>query len=221
MSTVDYKVVDAKGKQVGGMPLNSDVFGVRPNEAAVHAVVRWQLAKRRAGTHQALTRSMIEGGKKKPFQQKGTGRARQGSTVSPLMVGGASIHGPLPRSYEHRMPKRLRRLALASVLSDKAAESKLIVVENLVAKEGKTKEFVAQLKAFGIKKERVLVVYGAGDEAVVKAARNIESVVLLPLEGLNVYDILRCTYLLVAKGAIGALEKRCLGSGKGTERDAA
>ncbi|WKZ56319.1 MAG: 50S ribosomal protein L4 [Bdellovibrionota bacterium] len=212
MSTVDYKVVNSKGKEVASMSLSAGVFGVRPHEASVHAVVRWQLAKRRAGTHQALTRSMIEGGKKKPFQQKHTGRARQGSTVGPHMVGGAVVFGPLPRSYEHRVPKRVRRLALASVLSDKVKAGNLVIVDNLSTENGKTKDFAAQLKAFGIKAGRVLVVCDVENELLTRAARNIPEVKILPVEGVNVYDVLHARYLVGSKSAIAALEKRCAGS---------
>lgn len=208
VEAITWKVVNVEGREVGSMSLDAGVFGAEVKPHLVHDTVRWQLARRRSGTHQALTRSMMRGGGKKPFKQKGSGRARAGSIISPLWVGGASIHGPLPRDYDYRLPKRTRKLALISALTDKAQGGKLIVVDEIKA-SGRTRDMAAALKKLGLKRsERVTLVVTGADEKLAQGARNIENVQILPVAGVNVYDLLRNEYLLGTKAAIEALQER-------------
>lgn len=210
--STSIKVLSIEGKEVGTIDLNPEVFGVTPNETLVHDTVRWQLARRRSGTHQALTRSMKKGGKKKPFKQKGTGRARAGSSISPLWVGGASVHGPLPRDYDYRLPKRTRRQALASVLSDKVLNSKVIVIDELTLKEGKTKTMAAALQKIGVvSQSATIIVEGSkGSEAVVRGSRNLPKILTLTATAANVYDILRHEFVVLSKDGVKAIEERVL-----------
>jgi len=204
------KVLTLEGKEVGTIELNPEVFGVTPNESLVHDTVRWQLARRRSGTHQALTRSMMRGGGKKPYKQKGTGRARAGSNISPLWVGGASVHGPLPRDYDYRLPKRTRRQALASVLSDKVLNSKLVVVDELSLKEAKTKLMAAALDKVGVAARNAAIIVSSTDDLVAKASRNLPKVIALTPNAANVYDLLRHDFLVISKDGIKAIEERVL-----------
>jgi large subunit ribosomal protein L4 len=204
------KVLTLEGKEVGTIELNPEVFGVTPNESLVHDTVRWQLARRRSGTHQALTRSMMRGGGKKPYKQKGTGRARAGSNISPLWVGGASVHGPLPRDYDYRLPKRTRRQALASVLSDKVLNSKLVVVDELSLKEAKTKLMAAALDKVGVAARNAAIIVSSTDDLVAKASRNLPKVIALTPNAANVYDLLRHDFLVISKDGVKAIEERVL-----------
>jgi large subunit ribosomal protein L4 len=208
---IAWKVMNLEGKEVGSVELNGAVFGAEINPALVHDTVRWQLARRRAGTHQALTRTMMEGGAKKPWKQKGTGRARAGSGISPLWVGGASIHGPLPRSYDYRLPKRTRRQALMSVLSDKVKSNQLLVVDDLTVKSGKTKDMVAALAKVGVGDKRVTIVLTNENATVARSARNIPNVHLATVAAVNVYDLLKNDLLVTTKAGIAALESRIAG----------
>lgn len=204
------KVVTLEGKEVGTLELNPEVFGVTPNESLVHDAVRWQLARRRSGTHQALTRSMMRGGGKKPFRQKGTGRARAGSNISPLWVGGASVHGPVPRSYDYRLPKRTRRQALASVLSDKLLNSKIVVVDEFALKESKTKAMAAALDKVGVAGRNATIIVASASDPVVKASRNLPKVIALTPTAANVYDLLRHDFIVLSKDGVKAIEERVL-----------
>jgi large subunit ribosomal protein L4 len=175
--------------------------------------VRWQRAKRRAGTHSSLTRTMMKRGNTKPFKQKGTGRARQGSKRSPLMRGGAVLFGPTPRSYEFRFPKRSRRLALASVLTEKRVAGKLIVVDSWEAVAGKTQAFVKNLSALGVKNSSAcLVTCEDVSETLCKASRNVRKVVAQPAEGMNVYDLVTHDYVIISKDALETVRDRVLGN---------
>jgi large subunit ribosomal protein L4 len=205
------------GKEVGSVDLDPEVFAAKIHEAIVHETVRWQLARRRAGTHQALTRSMMKGGKKKPWKQKGTGRARAGSGVSPLWVGGASIHGPLPRDYDFRLSKRSRRQALASVLTSKVQEEKLVILDKLQIPSGKTKDFAAVLKKIGIAEQDAIVVTAKSEDMVTRSSRNIQKVLALSVAGVNVYDLLRHKYIVSTKDGIEALQARVKGQGASEE----
>ena len=153
----------------------------------------------------------MRGGGKKPWKQKGTGRARAGSGISPLWVGGASIHGPLPRCYDYRLPKRTRRQALASVLSDKVQAKQLIVLDSLVVKSGKTKDMAAALGKVGIDGQRVTVVTTESDVTVARSARNLPNVQLASVAAVNVYDLLRNEILVATKAGIEALQTRIKG----------
>jgi len=207
---LSYKVLDVKGKEVGSIDLNPEVFGARIRPHLVQETVRWQLARRRSGTHQALTRTMKSGGAKKPYKQKGTGRARAGSSISPLWVGGASIHGPLPRDYDYRLPKRTRRQALISVLSEKVAKQSLLVLEELKISSGKTRDMAQVLEKLSIAGKKIVVIAEALDAKTVKATQNLPGITVLPVAGLNVYDLMRHPILVGSRAAISAVEKRVI-----------
>ncbi|HEX5318712.1 MAG TPA: 50S ribosomal protein L4 [Stellaceae bacterium] len=194
-------------KEVGDIELADEVFGVPIRRDILARVVNWQLSKRRAGTHKAKGISDISGTTQKPYKQKGTGRARQGSRRSPQFRGGAVIFGPVVRSHEFDLQKKVRRLGLKTALSAKQAEGKLIVIDAATIKEAKTKDLRAQLDALGW--ESVLIIDGAAvDEGFARAARNIPKVDVLPQQGANVYDILRRDTLVLTRAAAEALEAR-------------
>lgn len=209
MSTkISIQVVNMDGKEVERLDLDADVFGIRPSPSVVHQAVRWQLAKRRSGTHSVKTRSFMKGGGRKPFKQKGTGRARAGSNNSPLWVGGAVVHGPTPRSYEFRFPKSMRRLALASVLSDKLKQARIIVLDRFDVASGKTAEMAGVLAKLGVEKSKALVIADGVTEATQRSAKNIPGLDLLPVAGANVYDLMRHDYLVSTKEGVLALQDR-------------
>jgi large subunit ribosomal protein L4 len=209
---VNAKVFDAAGKEKGTVALTPSVFNTTIKTELVHGTVRWQRAKRRAGTHDVLTRSEIKGGKKKPFKQKGTGNARAGSSVSPLMVGGAVVHGPTPRSYEFRLSKKMRKGALASALSAKSGEESFLVIEGMDSATGKTRDAVKLLKAIGVEGEKVLVIIpNEATEQREKFARglqNIERVSVVPSGGVNVYDLVNSAKVLCVRAALSEIEAR-------------
>jgi large subunit ribosomal protein L4 len=201
------KVHSLDNKEVGDIELADDVFGVPIRRDILARVVNWQLSKRRAGTHKAKGISDISGTTAKPYKQKGTGRARQGSRRSPQFRGGAVIFGPVVRSHEFGLQKKVRRLGLKTALSAKQAEGKLIVIDAATLAEAKTKALRAQLDAFGW--GSVLIIDGAAvDEGFARAARNIPKVDVLPQQGANVYDILRRDTLVLTRAAAEALEAR-------------
>jgi len=210
VSDFNCQVLDIKGNQVETMDLNPIVFGYPINEQCVHFVIRQQLASRRAGTHSVLGRSAMKGGGKKPFKQKGTGHARQGSGISPLNPGGAILFGPSPRDYSFKVSKRVRSLALASALSDKFNSGNLRVVDSLNIESGKTRDMVEFLNA--VKTEgKILIVLSRAEAGVLetfRASKNLSKVVVLPPEGVNVYDVVNSDYLVATKVAISALEAR-------------
>lgn len=211
MSTIKYKVLNQEGQEAGSIELDSDVFGAPIKAALVHETVRWQRAKRRAGTHSTLGRSDMKGGGKKPWRQKGTGRARAGSNVSPLWVGGAQSHGPKPRSYEFRLPKRVRLEALKSVLAAKVKSHKLIILEDLQIPEGKTKAMSGVLEAIGVGSDRAVFVCHERNEMVWRAGQNIAKLNLLLVDGMNVYDLMRNKTLISTRSGIAAIQERIRG----------
>ena len=199
------KVYDMAGKQTGEVALADSVFGIEPNAAAVHAVVKNHLANCRQGTQSALTRAEVSGGGKKPWRQKGTGRARQGSTRSPQWTHGGIVFAPKPRSYRYTLNKKLRRLALKSVLSDKAANGNVAVVDALEVAEPKTKVMVGLLNAIDAGKS---VVITDGVKAnVVLSSRNIPGVVTTPADNLSVYDLVNAKTLVIDKQALATIEE--------------
>ncbi|RMG42789.1 MAG: 50S ribosomal protein L4 [Candidatus Dadabacteria bacterium] len=199
------------GKEVDSLELDPAVFAAKVNEGLVYQTVRWQLAKRRSGTHSTLTRGDMKGGGRKPWRQKGSGRARAGSNTSPVWVGGGVAHGPKPRSYNSRLSRRLRRQALASVLTDRQREGRITVLDRLEVESGKTRDFKNMLDQLGVDCARgVLVVLPEKDEKVWRAGRNIPGVTLLPVEGANVYDLMRRGHVLTTRAAIEALQQRVL-----------
>lgn len=207
MPTVD--VYNTNRDVVGQLELNEGIFAVLVKPHVMHEVVLYQLAKRRAGTAKTKGRSEISGGGKKPWRQKGSGRARAGTSRSPIWRGGGTIHGPHPRSYLMRVPKKVRRLALKMALSQKVMEQNLTVVDALQLERIKTKDFAAILDRFEMGK--TLVVLPQADETLEKSARNLPEVKVLRSEGLNVYDLLRYQDLLLTRETVAKLEE-ALGS---------
>jgi large subunit ribosomal protein L4 len=194
-------------EEVGDIDLADDIFGLPVRRDILARVVNWQLAKRRAGTHKAKGISDIRGTTKKPYKQKGTGRARQGSLRSPQFRGGAVIFGPVVRSHEFDLQKKVRRLGLKTALSAKQAEGKLVVLDAARVDEPKTKALRARLEAFGW--ASVLIIDGSEiDQKFARAARNLPKVDVLPQQGANVYDILRRDTLVLTRDAVQSLEAR-------------
>lgn len=194
-------------KAAGDIELNDAVFGLPKRTDILHRMVEWQRAKKQAGTHKTKGVSEISGTGKKPFKQKGTGNARQGSLRSAQFRGGATIFGPVVRSHAYGMPKKVRKLALKTALSAKAAEGKLIILEDAALKEMKTKTLVASFKSLGL--GSALIIDGAElNEPFARAARNIKHIDVLPAVGANVYDILRHDTLVLTRAAVGQLEER-------------
>ena len=199
-------VYDMANKQVGDIELNDDIFSVEVNAGLLHQAVVMQLASQRLGTHATKTRSFVRGGGRKPWRQKGTGRARAGSTRSPLWVGGGTVFGPHPRSYTFSMPRKQRRLALKCALSDKVKSGDLIVLDTLAFEAPKTKEAVKVLAAFETPK-KALFITADEVENVEKSARNIPGVKAIGAMGLNVFDILHHDKVFVTKDAVARIEE--------------
>ena len=199
-------VVDMEGKQVGTVDLSDSIFGIEPNAAVMHQVVLSYLAAQRQGTQSALTRAEVSGGGKKPWRQKGTGRARQGSTRAPQWTHGGVVFAPKPRDYRFTVNKKERRLALKSALSVKAADSDIIVVDSIKTDEYKTKKIVAMLGAIGADK-KALIVLPEVDSKVIKSANNIPGVKTAQVNTINVYDILNADKLIIAKDAVSKIEE--------------
>ncbi len=199
MPSVSVKTLG--GKSAGSVDLDEEIFGIEPNMAVMHQVVNAQLAARRAGTHKTKTRSEVRGGGAKPWRQKGTGRARAGSTRSPIWIGGGNAHGPRPRDYSERTNKKMIKLALRSALSDRAADDKVVVVDGWSFDKPSTKQAKAALAALGVE-GRALVVVGREDENAVRSFRNLPEVHLLAADQLNCYDVLVSDYVVIAKDAL-------------------
>ena len=202
----NVSVYNMEGKEVGTVELNDAVFGVEVNEHLVHLAVLQQLADNRQGTQKAKTRSEVSGGGRKPWRQKGTGHARQGSTRSPQWTGGGVVFAPTPRDYSFKMNKKEKRAALKSVLSDKVATSKLIVLDELKFDEIKTKKFQAVLTNLKVE-EKALVVLGEKDDVVIKSANNLPFVQTALPNTINVYDVLKAGTLILTKDAVAKIEE--------------
>ena len=204
MSTIN--VVSMTGRKVGTVELNDAIFGIEPNQAVMHEVVKNHLANCRQGTQSALTRGEVSGGGKKPWRQKGTGHARQGSTRAPQWTHGGIVFAPKPRSYSYVLNKKVKRLAMKSALSAKLAAGEIVVVNHIKMDSIKTKDFRAFLTA--VKADgKALVVTPAVDEIIVKSARNIPGVETTFANLLNVYDILKAKYLVIDKEALAVIEE--------------
>ena len=199
-------VYDMNGKQVGEVELSEAVFGIEPNESVVHDVVKNHLANCRQGTQSALTRAEVSGGGKKPWKQKGTGHARQGSTRAPQWTHGGIVFAPKPRDYSYTLNKKVRRLALKSVLSAKAQSADIVVIDEIKMDEIKTKSFKSFLKAVNADC-KALVVTAENDELVVKSAANIPGVMVTFANLINVYDILNAKKLVVDQAALAKIEE--------------
>ena len=202
----NMKVVNMAGKEVGTIELSEKVFGRKVNEAVLHTAVRAFLMNQRQGTQSTLTRSEVSGGGRKPWKQKGTGHARQGSTRSPQWTHGGIALGPKPRSYRIELNKGIKRAALFSALSSKVAGGEMIVVDNITATEYKTKNMLGMLAAVGAAK-KTLVVLPEVNDFVIKSCANIEGVKTTQWNTINVYDILNCDTLIVAQGAVAKIEE--------------
>ncbi|WP_010528988.1 50S ribosomal protein L4 [Lentibacillus jeotgali] len=188
------------GSQAGDVELNDSVFGIEPNTHVLHEAVLMQRASMRQGTHDVKNRSERRGGGRKPWRQKGTGRARQGSIRSPQWVGGGTVFGPTPRSYSYKMPKKVRRLALKSAFSSKVQEDNLVVLENIAFDAPKTKEIVKMLEALNVD-SKVLIVTADKDENVIRSANNLPNAHVLTVEEINVLDLLMHDKLVITKDA--------------------
>ena len=198
-------LVNMAGAQVGEVELSEAVFGIEPNQTVVHEVVKNHLANCRQGTQSALTRAEVSGGGIKPWRQKGTGRARQGSTRAPQWTHGGVVFAPKPRDYSYTLNKKVKRLALKSALSAKAAEGKVVVVDGLDVAEIKTKAVASLLN--GLEAKKAMLVTPEVNEKVVKSARNIPGVVTSPAKLINVYDIVNAGQLVIDKAALAVIEE--------------
>ena len=195
-----------EGKKVGTVDLSDSIFGIEPNAAVMHQVVLSYLAAQRQGTQSALTRAEVSGGGRKPWRQKGTGRARQGSTRAPQWTHGGIVFAPKPRDYRFTVNKKEKRLALKSALSVKAADSDIIVVDTIATGEYKTKKMVAMLSAIGAEK-KTLIVLPEVDNQTIRSASNIPGVKTAQVNTINVYDILNADKLVIAKDAVSKIEE--------------
>ncbi|MCR4267661.1 50S ribosomal protein L4 [Nitratireductor sp. ZSWI3] len=204
---MDLKITTLAGADAGKLKVSDEIFGLDPREDILHRVVRWQLAKKQQGTHKSKGRAEIARTGAKMYRQKGTGRARHSSARAPQFRGGGKAHGPVVRSHAHDLPKKVRALGLKHALSAKAKGANLIVIDELVLAEGKTKALVESFAKLGL--SNALLIGGAEVDAGFKrAAQNIANIDVLPVQGINVYDILRRGTLVLSKAAVEALEER-------------
>ncbi|EAF8350091.1 50S ribosomal protein L4 [Listeria monocytogenes] len=194
------------GTNAGEITLNDTVFGIEPNEKVVVDVILSQRASLRQGTHKVKNRSEVRGGGRKPWRQKGTGRARQGSIRSPQWRGGGVVFGPTPRSYAYKLPKKVRRLAIKSILSSKVNEEKLVVLEGLTFDAPKTKEFAAFLKSISVDTKALIVVAGES-ENVELSARNLQGITVIPAESISVLEVAKHDKLIITKAAVEKVEE--------------
>ena len=206
-------VTTLENKKAGSLDLSSAVFEKDVKPHLYHAEVRRQLAERRAGTHSTKNRALVSGGGAKPYRQKGTGRARQGTTRAPQFAGGGVVFGPVPRGYAHKLPKKMRRAALLSALSQQLQESTLTVVEDLQLENYNTKRIVEVLASLGLSPTSTLIVIDEPNPTVEASARNLPGVSVIRSEGVNVYDLLRHKSVLMTRAAVEKLQAR-LSSGK-------
>jgi len=204
MASVD--VIGWDKKKVGSVDLDAAVFDVPVKKEILQTVVKWQLACRRQGTHKAKNRGEVSGGGKKPFKQKGTGNARQGSIRSPLMPGGGISFGPEPRDYSYVLPKKMKRLGLRTALSFLKKEGRLMVVDSMTS-EGKTKDLAQRLSKLGV--EKAVMIDAAKDAKFNRAARNLATFRYYGVEGLNVYDLLKYNTAIITKDSVKAIIERC------------
>ena len=199
-------LLNQNGSQVGDIELNDSVFGIEPNQHVLFEAIVMQRASLRQGTHKTKVRSEVAGGGRKPWRQKGTGRARQGSIRSPQWRGGGTVFGPTPRSYSYKLPKKVRRLAIKSALSSKVLEENILVLESLVFDAPKTKEFKSVLGGLSVEK-KALIVTADLDENVALSARNIPGVTVVTADGINVLDVVNHDKLIMTKAAVEKVEE--------------
>jgi large subunit ribosomal protein L4 len=199
-------LLNQSGSQVGEIELNESVFGIEPNQHVLFEAIVMQRASLRQGTHKVKGRSEVSGGGRKPWRQKGTGRARQGSIRSPQWRGGGTVFGPVPRSYSYKLPKKVRRLAIKSALSSKVLEENILVLESLALETPKTKDFKAVLNGLSVDK-KALVVTADLEENVALSARNIPGVTVVTADGINVLDVVSHDKLIMTKAAVEKVEE--------------
>ncbi|MGG3468825.1 50S ribosomal protein L4 [Neobacillus pocheonensis] len=199
-------LLNQNGSQVGDIELNESVFGIEPNQHVLFEAIVMQRASLRQGTHKTKIRSEVAGGGRKPWRQKGTGRARQGSIRSPQWRGGGTVFGPTPRSYSYKLPKKVRRLAIKSALSSKVLEESILVLESLNVETPKTKDFKAVLNGLSVEK-KALIVTADLDENVALSARNIPGVTVVTADGINVLDVVNHDKLIMTKAAVEKVEE--------------
>lgn len=202
----EVAVLNMQGREVGKQELSDSVFGIEPNVPVMNDMVKNYLANQRQGTQSALTRSEVSGGGRKPWRQKGTGRARQGSTRSPQWTHGGIVFAPKPRDYSYTLNKKVRRLAMKSALSSKVQDGEMIVIDNIACENYRTKDIAAMLKAVGSEK-KALIVLSSVDEKVIASARNIPGVKTAQVNTLNVYDILGADKFIVVQDAVQKIEE--------------
>ena len=215
MATID--VVNLDNKKAGSVDLSSAVFETEVKPHLFHAEVRRQLAERRSGTHSTKNRALVSGGGAKPYNQKGTGRARQGTTRAPQFQGGGVVFGPVPRGYSHKLPKKVRAAALKSALSQRVLDSAITIVDELSVDGFKTKRIVEILTTLGLAEGTTLIVIEEANSTVEASARNLPGVSVVRTEGVNVYDLLRHKNVLMTKSAIEKLQARLEGQANGKE----
>ena len=203
----NMKVLDMTGKEVSNIELSDTIFGITPNESAMHTMVVNYLANQRQGTQSTLTRTEVRGGGRKPWRQKGTGHARQGSTRAPQWTHGGIALGPKPRSYRFTVNKKLRRLAMKSAMSVKVADNNMIVLDSIKMEEFKTKTVVNMLKSIEVEGKKALIVLSENDSFVIKSAANIPGVKTALVNTINVYDILNAEKFIVVKDAVAKIEE--------------
>ena len=199
-------MLNMAGEQAGEIELKDDIFGIEINEYAVHEVVKNYLANQRQGTQSAKTRGEVRGGGRKPFKQKGTGRGRQGSTTSPNHIGGGVVFAPKPRDYSYAVPKKVKRLALKSVLTSKVLENEIIILDELKMDAPKTKEMIKVLANINAAK-KALIVMSEKDENIIKSAANIPGIETALVSTMNTYEIMNHTSFIVTKDAINKIEE--------------
>ncbi|MEH7334745.1 50S ribosomal protein L4 [Neobacillus drentensis] len=199
-------LLNQNGSQVGDIELNESVFGIEPNQHVLFEAIVMQRASLRQGTHKTKIRSEVAGGGRKPWRQKGTGRARQGSIRSPQWRGGGTVFGPTPRSYSYKLPKKVRRLAIKSALSSKVLDENILVLESLAIETPKTKDFKAVLNGLSVEK-KALIVTANLDENVALSARNIPGVTVVTADGINVLDVVNHDKLIMTKAAVEKVEE--------------
>jgi large subunit ribosomal protein L4 len=205
MAKVD--VLNWDKKKVGQVELSADVFEQPVKKAVLHSLVKWQLASRRSGTHKALSKGEVRGGGKKPFKQKGTGSARQGSIRSLLMRGGGVAFPPKPRDYSYSVPKKMKQLGFKCALSHLLGEGKLFILDEISLTEGKTKELSARLKGFGL--DKAVLIDETPNDKMTRASRNMSKFRYYSVEGMNVYDLLRYDAAIISKNSIDKIVARC------------
>jgi len=205
---MEIKVLNTENQEVGTVKIRDDIANAPIKSHAIWETVKWQLAKRRRGTHSTKTRAEVRGGGRKPWPQKHTGRARQGSIRAPQWVGGGVVFGPKPRDYSYNLPKKVRKVALRSVVAGKLGDGSFIVVEDFTFDQPKTKQAVEFLKNLGLENEKVLIVVPEFEENTWKSFRNLPNVKLLEIDGLNVYDMLCFDKCVFFKSTLPKLEER-------------